>query len=218
MRSQCVRIPFAMRSHKSGDSSPALDLAAVPPDVRQFAGNRAATARPCVRVRRTCRGKGAPCPRPCAACRAPRGVRQSAPPLQGHLTRLETGLKPSRRGVPICPQAANKHGVFILTGSGRSDLPRRSRGDLPTATGSETVPTATGETVPRPICRQSPPIVCRRSRAKRATTARRGVPAVRTGSRPSRSAAAPCGVPVRRGDGHGFGQSPRHLRRHCKGI
>ena len=40
--------------------------------------------------------------------------------------------------------------------------------------------------------------------AKRAKTARRGVPAVRTGSRPSRFTAAPCAVPVRRGDGHGF--------------
>ena len=41
--------------------------------------------------------------------------------------------------------------------------------------------------------------ICRQVRAKRAATARRGVPAVRTGSRPSRFAAAPCAVPVRRG-------------------
>ena len=41
--------------------------------------------------------------------------------------------------------------------------------------------------------------------AKRATTARPCVRAVRTGSRPSRFPAAPCAVPVRRGDGHADG-------------
>ena len=46
---------------------------------------------------------------------------------------------------------------------------------------------------------QSPPPYRRQVRAKRATTARPCVPAVRTGSRPSRSTAAPCAVPVRRG-------------------
>ena len=45
----------------------------------------------------------------------------------------------------------------------------------------------------------------RRRAAKRATTARPCVPAVRTGSRPPRFTAAPCAVPVRRGDGQGNG-------------
>ena len=100
---------------------------------------------------------------------------------------------------------------------------RVRRPDLPT--GSETMPTgsdgqgdrATADRFGTVTRRQSPPTVTptgsdnrrhhaadgdrrrgnrRQVRAKRTATARRDVPAVRTGSPPSRSAAAPCAVPV----------------------
>ena len=131
-------------------------------------------------------------PRPVAFLCRPTGQpwRQSAapfaPPLQGHLTRLET-MPP--------------------TGSERS----RPADSLPQPWRQSAA------TVRRPtwrrVRRDSVRAVCRQVRAKRAATARRGVPAVRTGSRPSRFTAAPCAVPVRRGDGHGFGQSPPPCRR-----
>ena len=99
-----------------------------------------------------------------------------APPLQGHLMLLETmpptGLKRAR----------------IRTGTGKGSLLCRRRAHLwrRFRQGDRFGNRQPSDSLP-PF---------RRVRAKRATTTRRGVPAVRTSSRPPRFPHRSCGVPV----------------------